>query len=69
MAILLDVRQEIPSVAFLPLQEAAEWYGVAQSTLYQMLSKGQLTRHKRDGDKRTYLKVTELEGRLRPRPT
>jgi len=68
MAILLKVKPEIPATEFLPLQAAAEHYGVDQSTIYRLLSRGELTRHKRRGDKRTYLKVEELERLLRPQP-
>ncbi len=50
------------------LQDAAKWYGVNEVTIYRLLRAGRLSRHKRDGDKRTYLKVDELELRLRPRP-
>lgn len=50
------------------LQDAAEWYGVNDVTIYRMLRRGRLSRHKRDGDKRTWLIVEELEQRFRPRP-
>jgi predicted site-specific integrase-resolvase len=68
MAIIAPVRPEVPGDPFLPLQDAAEWYGVDPSTLYRLLKKGDLTRHRRQGDKRTYLATTELEEKLRPKP-
>jgi len=69
MAILAFVRSEIPPGEWLPLQEAARWYDVNVATLYRLLTRGVLTRHRRQGDKRTYLLVKELERELRPRPT
>lgn len=56
-----------PDFDFLSLAEAAKWYGVGQTTLYRLLSEGKLKRYQREGDKRTWLKVDELEERLRPR--
>ncbi len=68
MAILLNVKPDIPPGEWLPLQEAAAWYAVDPSTLYRLMKAGRLTRHRRLGDKRTYLKIEELERALRPQP-
>jgi hypothetical protein len=55
----------------MPLQDAARWYGVNEVTLYRLLrdrpgKPAELTRHKRKGDKRTWLVIDELERTLRP---
>ena len=68
MAILVRVKPEVPAGTYLPLQEAATWYDVNPATLYRMLRASKLTRHRRSGDKRTYLAVAELERELRPKP-
>ena len=67
MATCLSVSPERPEGVWLPIQDAARWYGVNEVTLYRLLRRGLLSRHKRAGDKRTWLKLDELEHHLRPR--
>jgi excisionase family DNA binding protein len=50
------------------VRDAAERYGVSQATLYNLLRRGELHRFRRSGDKKTYLKIEELDRVLRPRP-
>jgi hypothetical protein len=57
-----------PDREYLSLAEAAEWYDIGNSTLRKLVVEGRLTRHRRQADKRLYLKVEELERELRPRP-
>jgi predicted DNA-binding transcriptional regulator AlpA len=57
-----------PSRDFLTLREAAEQYAVSEATLWRLLARRKLTRHKREGDKRTYIAVSQLEEVLRPKP-
>lgn len=66
MATMTAVKPR-PGRAFLPLQEAAEWYEIGYSTLRKMLADGRLHRHTRPGDKRVYLAVEELEQVLTPK--
>jgi predicted DNA-binding transcriptional regulator AlpA len=58
-----------PEAEFLPLADAAKWYGISQATIFRLLAEGKLRRHRREGDRRTWLSVEELERLLRPRPT
>ncbi len=57
-----------PDEEFLTLAEAAAHYAVAKSTLRKLADAGRLTKHFREGDKRLWFLVEELEGRFRPRP-
>jgi hypothetical protein len=67
MATLMAVRPR-PDQEHLPLQQAAEWYEVNESTLYRLMAHGELTRHRRRGDKRTWLATQQLEELFRPKP-
>ena len=60
------LKQDVPPGQWMPIQEAASWYGVDVSTLYRLIRQRKLTRHRRSGDKRTYLRIEELERELRP---
>jgi predicted site-specific integrase-resolvase len=51
-----------------PIQAAAAEYGVAVETLYRMLRRGQLTRFRRPGDRRTFLDRDELNRVFQYRP-
>ena len=55
---------------YLTLAEATDRYKVSQASLYRLMAKGHLTRHKRAADRRVYLLVDELDQlfRLRPQP-
>jgi excisionase family DNA binding protein len=64
----IDLVKPRPDGEFLTLEEAAEWYDIGNSTLRKLAAAGQLTKHRRRGDKRLYLKVEELERELRPQP-
>jgi predicted DNA-binding transcriptional regulator AlpA len=57
-----------PEAEFLPLGEAARWYGISEATVYRLLTDAKLKRYRREGDRRTWLSVEELESLLRPRP-
>lgn len=67
MATIADVRPR-PSRDFMSVREATEWYEISKATLWRLLQEGQLHRHRRPRDRRTYLSVEELEQKLRPRP-
>ncbi len=66
MATIGDMRQR-PARDFLTVKDAAEWYETSRATLFKLLQEGQLHRHRRPRDRRTYLSVEELEKLLRPR--
>jgi hypothetical protein len=51
---------------YLTMQEAARRYGLSERKLFQLLAGAVLTRHRRAGDRRTYLEVAELERALTP---
>ncbi len=59
--------QPPPQVEFLPLADAAKHYGTGRTTLYRLLKEGRLKRYRREYDKRTWLRVEELEAMFRPR--
>jgi predicted DNA-binding transcriptional regulator AlpA len=61
--------RSLPETEFLPSADAAKWYGISQATIFRLLAEGELPRHRREGDRRTWLSVEELERLLRPRPT
>jgi len=68
MAVTMERVRARPDAEFLTLQQAAEWYDVAKSTLRKMADEGVLTKNWRSRDKRLWLKVDELEREFRPRP-
>jgi excisionase family DNA binding protein len=53
---------------YLPIQEAARLYRVSDDTLYRLLAAGKLRRYRRESDKRTWLKRSELEAMFTPKP-
>lgn len=60
----------IPAVElgdYLPIQEAAKLYQVSDDTLYRAIAAGKLTRYRREMDKKTWLKRSELEALFKPR--
>jgi hypothetical protein len=57
-----------PEGEFLPVVEAVRYYGVGRASLFTFLREGKLQRYRREGDRRTWLSVEELERLLRPRP-
>jgi hypothetical protein len=61
----------IPAVAdladYLPIQEAARTYRTSQHTLYRLLAAGKLTRYRREMDKKTWLKCSELDAIFKPK--
>ena len=68
MAMTMERVRARPDAEFLTLQQAAEHYDVARSTLRKMAQEGRLTKHWRSRDKRLWLPVEELEREFRPRP-
>ena len=52
---------------FLPLQQAAKVYGVSQDSLYRLLAAGKLKRYRREMDKKTWLKRSELDAVFTPK--
>jgi hypothetical protein len=57
-----------PAAEFLPLAEAPRHYGIGRTRLFEFVRDGKLKRYRREGDRRTWLAVAELEELLRPRP-
>jgi excisionase family DNA binding protein len=60
----------IPAVElgdYLPIQEAAKLYSTSDDTLYRLLSAGRLKRFRREMDKRTWLKRSELDAIFKPK--
>jgi predicted site-specific integrase-resolvase len=52
----------------IPLQQAAQEFGVDPATLYRYLKAGRLTRYRRAMDVRTYLDRAQIKRLLKPRP-
>jgi hypothetical protein len=52
---------------WLPIQEAAKEYKVSTDTLYRLLAMGRLTKFRREFDKRTWVKRSELDVIFRPK--
>ena len=52
---------------FLPIQQAAKAYGVSQDSLYRLLAVGKLKRYRREMDKKTWLKRSELDKVFMPK--
>jgi predicted site-specific integrase-resolvase len=50
------------------MAEAAKQYEVSRARLFEFIRDGKLRRYRRPGDRRTWLKVEEVEQLLRPRP-
>jgi Helix-turn-helix domain len=60
----------IPTVAepdFLPLQDAAKAYRTSTDTLYRLIRAGRLAKYRREFDRRTWLKRSELDAAFKPR--
>jgi predicted site-specific integrase-resolvase len=57
-----------PTAEFLVMAEAARHYGIGRTRLFAFVRDGKLRRYRREGDRRTWLSVEELERLLRPRP-
>ncbi len=61
---ILHPRWIIPPVEqgdYLPIREAAKAYATSQDTLYRLLAAGRLKRYRREMDKKTWLKRSELD--------
>lgn len=54
-------------LGYLPIKEAAKLYKVSEDSLYRLLAAGRLTRYKREMDKRTWLKRSELDEFFTPK--
>jgi len=52
---------------YLPIKEAAKLYRVSDDTLYRLLASGDLRRYRRERDKRTWLKRSELDAFFAPK--
>jgi hypothetical protein len=52
---------------YLPIQEAARAYRTSTDTLYKLLAAGRLTKYRRDFDKRTWVKRSELDVIFKPK--
>ena len=52
---------------YLPIQEAAKIYRVSDDTLYRLLTAGTLKRYRRERDKRTWLRRSELDAIFTPK--
>ncbi len=53
---------------YLPIQEAARLYQVSDDTLYRLITAGRLKRFRREMDKRTWLRRSELDALFTPKP-
>jgi len=51
----------------MPIKEAATFYRTSQHTLYRLLAAGRLTRYRREFDKKTWLKRSELDAIFKPK--
>ena len=56
-------------VVWIRVEEALRRSGVSRATLYRLISSGQVTRAKRAGDARAYVKTSDLDRALKLRPT
>ncbi len=50
----------------LPVQEAADLYGVSGRSLFLLMAQGRLTRHRRASDRRTFCSIEELDRLFKP---
>jgi excisionase family DNA binding protein len=54
---------------YLPIQEAAKRYRTSDDTLYRLIAAGKLRRYRREMDRKTWVKRSELDRVFRPRPS
>lgn len=62
----MELVKPRPTREFMTIAEAREWYAIGRATLFRMLSSGELHKHTRPHDRKTYLSVEELERVLKP---
>jgi excisionase family DNA binding protein len=54
---------------YLPIQEAAKLYRTSDDTLYKLIAAGKLKRYRREMDRKTWVKRSELDKVFRPKPS
>jgi hypothetical protein len=49
---------------FIPIDDAVQEFGVSRRTLFRLAQDGRLSKHKRVGDKRTFVRRVEVQSAL-----
>ena len=63
------MKQSEKMKGWITVDEALRRSGVSRATLYRLIASGRVTRAKRAGDARAYVKLSELQHALTLRPT